>query len=234
MINLKFLGEIKYKGIVFLDIDNTLYDTDNFMEHAFYQTISYMREKSDNSHKFKEFVLEKYYKANSDTIFDEYLKDCNFSQKEIDRLVAYGVLKYHEIKSSMKTYQGVEKFLRKLQNKKYLLGVVSKGLPKKQWEKLIKLNLDHFFHPYLVFLTPNKKDENFYREIRLVTSNLNNLENKDNFWVIGDREDSDIIPSKKSGFKTIKVLTGKYNSKDTDSCADFIFHNIKDIDIFDE
>ena len=233
-MNSKFWKDKKCRGIFFFDIDDTLFDTSNFIKDCMRDSINYMKEQSLNLNKkkFISFDFDKHYKSNAEDNFDRYLKECGFSQKEIERLCTYGIYKYHLNKRTKKiiTQKAIEK-LKEIREQGFLLGIISRGIPKKQWEKLILMKVDSLFEPNLVFITEEEKSKEFYTYIlKNVKEKLFLEENHNNFFMVGDREDVDILNSKKAGFKTIKVFTGRHSTT-KETKADYSFNSVQEIDL---
>lgn len=235
------------KGIIFFDLDDTLYTSTQFVDYARKESFKAMIHEGlniDINTLFQKF--EQIYNkegSNSNQHYNKLLEYYQIPKPKIDRLVAIAVMTYHRAKEHLKDYkfEKVDKVLKELK-KNYELGIISSGNGIKQWDKIYRLELDHYFNPELVFITEsyfenekqNNKNENFYKFIYdKVSAQYNNL------WMIGDREDNDIIPAKNAGFKTIRIKgIGKYNGTNEDikgpnrienSVANLKIENIKDL-----
>jgi putative hydrolase of the HAD superfamily len=93
------------------------------------------------------------YGENFDRHFDITLQ--KLGVKRTDRVVAAAITAYHDTKSAfLKPFPETVPTLLALRDKKYSIGVVSYGNPVKEWEKLVRLGLQHLFH----YVTVNDGD----------------------------------------------------------------------------
>ncbi len=188
---------------IFFDIDNTLYDTAKFAERARRNAINAMREAG------LEASEEEVYKAllkviakrtsNYDRHFDEMIS--SLGQTPAPRMIAAGIAGYHNTKASMLPFPEVKRVLVELRDSGYKIYVASEGDSLKQWDKLIRLGLDHLFHD--VFVTEDvgrKKSKEFYsaimRKLKLSPGEC---------MMIGDSEEKDSIPAGEAGMKTVLI-----------------------------
>ena len=133
---------------VFFDIDDTLLDTSNFAELARHAAINTMVEnglplkKNEAYNSLKEIISRK--GSNYDKHFNLLTK--SVFGEENNFLIALGMITYHNVKFALlRPFPKTTDILIYLKSKGYKLGVISNGLTIKQWEKLIRLNLHHFF-----------------------------------------------------------------------------------------
>jgi len=133
---------------VYFDIDDTLYDTSGFAELARKAALSVMIDAGLplNSQEayvlLREIIKEK--GSNYDKHFNVLTKQV--FGKENPLLIALGMITYHNVKFALlRLFPETISVLIYLKKKGYHLGVISNGLTIKQWEKLIRLDLYHFF-----------------------------------------------------------------------------------------
>ena len=133
---------------VFFDIDDTLYDTSGFARLARKAAINVMIDaglplSSDEAYKlFKEIIKEK--GSNYDKHFNILTRRVFGEEKPL--LIALGMITYHNVKFALlRLFPKTPSTLIYLKSKGYHLGVISDGITIKQWEKLIRLGLHHFF-----------------------------------------------------------------------------------------
>ncbi len=133
---------------VFFDIDNTLYDTSNFAKSARKAAIKAMVDAGlplspkDAYFLLKDIIKEK--GSNYDKHFNVLTK--RVLGHENPMLIALGMITYHNVKFALlRPFPHTTSTLIYLKNKGYHLGVISNGITIKQWEKLIRLGLHHFF-----------------------------------------------------------------------------------------
>ncbi|WXG43453.1 MAG: HAD family hydrolase [Promethearchaeati archaeon SRVP18_Atabeyarchaeia-1] len=71
--------------------------------------------------------------------------------KRTDRVVAAAITAYHDTKSAfLKPFPETIPTLLALRDRRYSIGVISYGRPVKEWEKLVRLGLQHLFHYVVV------------------------------------------------------------------------------------
>lgn len=133
---------------VFFDIDDTLYDTSGFAKLARKAAINVMIDaglplSSDEAYKLlREIIKEK--GSNYDKHFNVLTKRVFGEEKPL--LIALGMITYHNVKFALlRLFPETMSTLIYLKSKGYHLGVISNGITIKQWEKLIRLGLHHFF-----------------------------------------------------------------------------------------
>lgn len=207
---------------IIFDIDDTLFPSSEFSalarKNALNAIISMGLRKSyyelDNT--LSNIITEK--GSNYEHHFDELLKDTASTSK----YVAAAIAAYHDTKASIAPYPDVPLTLLELKknNKIY---VATNGKSIKQWDKLIRLRLALFFDD--VFISEDlgcEKSVKFYEEIikRLKSSPKDCI-------MIGDKEQSDIIPSKKLGLITFRMRKGK--DLDSPTVADYSITNISEL-----
>lgn len=100
---------------------------------------------------------------------------------------------------NIRLYPGVYDFLRKTNCKKVL---VSKGDPLIQYQKLSLLGIKDLFDQVLVCSTDSEKKGCF----KQVMAHFPNSE----YWIVGDRVDSEIRYGNELGLKTVLLKKGKY------------------------
>ncbi len=133
---------------VFFDIDDTLYDTSGFASLARKAAINVMIDaglplSSDEAYKLlRQIIKEK--GSNYDKHFNILTKQVFGEEKPL--LIALGMITYHNVKFALlRLFPETMSTLIYLKSQGYHLGVISNGITIKQWEKLIRLGLHHFF-----------------------------------------------------------------------------------------
>lgn len=207
---------------IFFDIDNTLYDTAKFAERARRNAINAMREaglaaSEEEAYSALQKVIARR-TSNYDRHFDEMI--VTLGQKPTPHIIAAGIGAYHNTKASMLAFPGVKALLLELRENDYRLYVASEGEALKQWDKLIRLGLDHLFHD--VFVTEEigkKKSVEFYSMI-MKKLKLNPKE----CLMAGDSEEKDSIPAGKAGMRTVLVSKEKKRGK-----ADYAIRSLTEL-----
>ena len=221
--------------MIFFDIDDTIFCTSDFARDnrnkCFYKLIELGIGMSfDEIHK-RFYEIEKEYGPNFNEHFNVLIHERNLSKRKSVEMLAQVVTSYHMFKNKICKYKflGVDFILKKLQEKGFTLGVITHGVGVKQWDKLIRLGIDKYFLSSNIYITGtlgyNQKYEEFYEEIYEKYSSR-----FDEIYMMGDNENSDILPSKEVGFKTIRVSTGDIGSINfEESLADYKIKSISDI-----
>jgi putative hydrolase of the HAD superfamily len=219
---------------VFFDLDDTLFDASGLAEKARRASIEAMIEKGltgitaqQGVEILNEIVAE--FGSNSDQHFDMMLKRLDqYSSK----LVAVSVITYHRIKvQEIRLFPDVFGFLQNIRNESAVqLGIISDGLPIKQWEKILRLGIDTFIPNVFISEEVGIKKPNpklFSLAVEKVGVN------PENSIYIGDRFDNDIVPAKQIGMHTCLVhRLGKYDRDLDDDAKALVDFECKDFKEF--
>ena len=133
---------------VFFDIDDTLYDTSGFAKLARRAALNVMVDaglplSTDEAYKILREIIDEY-GSNYDKHFNILTKRIFGEEKPL--LIALGMITYHNVKFALlRLFPQTTATLIYLKKQGYDLGVISNGITIKQWEKLIRLDLHHFF-----------------------------------------------------------------------------------------
>ena len=211
---------------ILLDIDDTLFPSTEFSEKARKHAVQAMvREGLDAEPDAVYALLGKIVEARGSNYpkhFDALLEKLGVEKDP--RIVAAAVGAYHNAKGTIAPFPDVPKTLVQLRDRGFRLYAVSEGNSVKQWDKLIRLGLQFFFHG--AFISEDvgcEKNDRFYA---IVLKKLG-LPAKE-VLMVGDRVDKDIAPAKKAGMRTARIFHGKY-SKQTGTKADFEIARIGDL-----
>lgn len=207
---------------ILFDIDNTLYPSAEFAALARKNAIQAMIRIGLN--KKKEELEKMLYKkikekgSNYEHHFDEILKELKIKNKE--RYVAAAIAAYHDTKITILPYPEVPQVLLALRDMGIKLYVATEGKKIKQWDKLIRLGLEQYFED--VFVVSEKeggKNVYFYKKIiKKIKADPKEC------MMVGDKEEKDILPAKKAGLLTFRILKEGEKTK-----ADFSGENLKKI-----
>lgn len=201
---------MKIKSIL-LDIDNVLYDSAKLTEAARRNAIISMIEAGlpvKDVEQAHQILLEivKGYGSNYPYHFDRLLE--KFGVKWNPHIIAAGVVAYDDTKHAyLKPYPEVIPTLLKLKAMGYKLGIISDGRAVKQWDKLIRLGVQHFFDVVITSeeVGVEKPDSRIF-EAALEALNCRSEE----CLMIGDRLTKDIAGANKAGVISVRVLKGRY------------------------
>lgn len=216
------------KAVLF-DIDNTLYDSTMQAQAARRNAVDAMIDAGLPGPRERGLsVLNKIveeYGSNYEGHFNVLVKRLGMS-KDTTRVVAAGIVAYHNTKVSMlHPFPDTVPTLLSLRDKGFRLGVVTDGTPVKQWEKLIRLGLQHFFHTVVITDEVGMKKPSV--ELYKLAARRIGCDTKD-CVMVGDRLDSDISGAKRAGMVTVRILQGKYKKQKPTSAnrPDFSIKNI--------
>jgi len=217
---------------VFFDIDNTLYDSTLQAEMVRRNAVKAMIEagldidEDEGLDALMDIVSR--FGANYESHFDALLQ--KFGYDRSPRIIAAGIVAYHMTKAAyLVPFPDTVPTLLELRDRGYLLGVITEGRAVKQWEKLIRLGLQHFFHAVVISeeIGRQKPDVEMFRTAaKRVGCRIEEAA------MVGDRLDKDILGANAAGMTTIQVLKGKYSSNKPASKEeepDYVVPNLKAI-----
>lgn len=201
------MKENRIRAVLF-DIDDTLFPSTEFSERARRNAAAAM--VAAGLKATPEAVFQKLHdivKKRGSNYGGHFNDVCrHFKARDSDRIIAAGIVAYHNTKASIQPFPEAISTLLELRDRGYRLGVASEGESVKQWDKLIRLGLDHLFHE--VFVTNEKgggKNPKFYssvqKSLRL---------HPEEILMVGNNPDKDIAPASKAGLKTCRIRTGRW------------------------
>ncbi|ASJ11180.1 haloacid dehalogenase [Thermococcus sp. P6] len=217
--------------VVFFDLDDTLVDTSRLAEMARRNAVENMIRHGlpvDFDTAYGELLeLINEYGSNFGRHFDYLLRRLDLPSDP--RWVAAGVVAYHNTKFAyLKSVRGARRLLLELKKSGYRLGIITDGNPVKQWEKLIRLELDDYFDgvfisDYLGVKKPHAKI--FHKALRSMGVK------PEEAVMVGDRLYSDIYGAKEVGMKTVWFRYGKYADRELEylDYADFTTGKLEDV-----
>lgn len=193
---------------VFWDIDDTMFTTTAFARLARERAIAAMIERGlehPAGAVFEELaaVVEEF-GSNDDRHYDRLLKRLPpraTAGVNRDLLVVAGVIAYHETKwQELRLPEGAERLLIDLREAGVLLGVISAGLTRKQMEKILRLGMDRFIDPGLIFITDQVGVAKSNPELYRMAVRATGLEPAQCMHV-GDHPEKDIRSAKAAGMR---------------------------------
>lgn len=212
------------KAVVF-DLDDTLYLSTRFNLFARRQAVEAMILRGLNTPFSKQWkMLDQIYTEFGSNFEGHYnvLME-RLGHKNDYKILSSGVSAHHAAKNLLSYFisPGCFDLLLFLKEKHVKIFLLTGGIPVKQWDKLNLLGIADFFDE--VFVVEDKHDGrklkqflNFYDKLGMKRIDC---------FMVGDREDVDITPMKKLGFKTIRVFQGKYSTS-RKTGADFKAKNL--------
>ena len=218
------------KSIYFFDLDDTLVETTQFNEAAVRNSLKVLEKFEIDISQVNawEFYLSIYQeiKASSDMMkmyFERLYKiySKKFENQELFfRLCNVGVCKYEEFfENNIKDFipKNAIKTIEKIIKSGSKLGIISQGRPGFQMLKFKNLGIEKYFDETLIFYFEKKTENNYKLVIKEIERKNINVE----LFMIGDREDIDILRPKKLGFKVIRIL-GKSKYKHIKTKTDYL------------
>lgn len=151
---------------IFFDIDGTLYDSDRNASTARLHAVEAMIEKGLLKHQAGRStpeqvyhslceIVKKYgsnYSRHFDKLVERFDRERRFSEGEIELIVSAGVVEYHKIAATLRPFPELKSTLARLRERA-VLGIISDGLTRKQFQKIVMLGVDDYFSPELIFVS---------------------------------------------------------------------------------
>ena len=212
--------------VIGFDLDDCLFDSTGLSERARVKGIDAMigmglnfdREKALSL--LREIVIE--YGSNSSKHYDYFLRRLNqlenlsISINKQHKYIAAAVMAYHKEKiDSIKLYDDVIPCLTKLKNNNIRTVIISDGIPIKQYEKILRLELDKIIDFIIIsdeigIRKPNPKLFSYFLDKYKVNGNET--------MYVGDNLEKDIKPAKINGIFSVFIHRGgKYDQNLTEN-----------------
>ena len=205
---------------ILLDVDDTLCATSRFTDKARFAAVQAMADVGlsmpvdDLFKELNEVILE--FSSNYPEHFNKLLLRIPAERyRGINKalLIAASVAAYHDAKYHyLKPYSDVIPFLDCLLDTNVVRGIITDGLAVKQAEKLIRLDVYHYFHKNAIFISDqlgvSKRNPKIYR---LVCQSLDLCPEKTMY--VGDHPERDIDSANEIGLITVRIRReGKYQN----------------------
>lgn len=208
------------KAIVF-DVDNTLYDAEQYFSGAFLDVAKFL------SKKYNLPEVDIYEKLMSiwkkSTSMYAHLFDDLFDMLGIENGVAEVVKLFNDYNGELEPYPGTRELLNSFKDKGFMLGIITDGTAHRQKRKLRLLGLESLFD-VMVFthvLGHSKLTEYPFRKA------LEELDvtPEDSIYV-GDNPHLDFKGAKEIGILTVRLLKGEFKQAPKDK---YIDHEISEL-----
>jgi len=198
------------KAVLF-DLDDTLYDTSRQVDLARKKAVQAMieaglkKDPEDALTALAKVVAEK--GPNYQRHYDDML--VQLGHQPDPKIIAAGIIAYHEAKRKyLVPYPDAIPTLAKLKGLKIMLGVVTDGVPVKQWEKIIRLGFKDLFDAVVVAEEGRGKPSpqpylTAADELRLAPGVC---------LAVGDRVDRDVVAAKKAGMASAQIVRGRHST----------------------
>ena len=203
----------------FFDIDDTLYATTEFTNHARYKAVQAMVDMGLKMHpddllqELKEVISEfsSNYPDHFGKLLDRIPKE-HYQKINKSMLIASAVVAYHDTKhSSLVPYQDALEFVKSISNYNVTKGIITAGLKVKQAEKLVRLRIYPYLDTEAIFISDqvgiSKPNPKLYR---YACKSMGVKPNEVIYF--GDNPPHDIDPPNQIGMITVLVRKGgKHN-----------------------
>lgn len=208
--------------LVAFDLDDCLFDSTGLSEKARIKGIEAMIQlglkiKKKRAKKILMEIVDEY-GSNFSKHYNYFIRRLNQAYEKFDisynmryKLISGAVMAYHKEKiDSIKLYDDVIPTLNKLKEIKIKTAIITDGIPIKQWEKILRLNIDSLIE--LVIISDQigvRKPNPWLFEYCL---NKFKVIGKETIY-IGDRIDKDIIPANQNNITSVYIHRGgKYDT----------------------
>ncbi len=195
---------------VFFDIDDTLYSSTDLSSKARRTAVEHMISKglemsADEAYEALLRVVRRY-GSNYGNHFDRFFID-ELKRPPDYRMIAAAVIAYHHTKFvNMRPYPHTVETILELRTRGYKLGIITDGLPVKQWEKLIRLGLDDFFDTVVISADEgvgfSKSDPRIFG---VALERIKALPGE--AVMVGDKLATDILGANKAGLTSVWLRT---------------------------
>ncbi|RLF98768.1 haloacid dehalogenase, partial [Thermococci archaeon] len=195
------------KSVVF-DLDDTLYNSTALSESARKSALKAMVNEGldiDLKKGYEDLMrIVKRYGSNYSEHFNRFLEE---KLGYVDyKFLASGVIAYHNTKFAyIRPFDDTVPTLIKLVKRKKKLGIVTNGVPVKQWEKILRLGLEHFFE--FVIISSEVKYEKPSPKIYEIALERLDLPPEEALMV--DNKIEDLKGAKNVGMKTVLIARVK-------------------------
>jgi putative hydrolase of the HAD superfamily len=203
-------GQKRINAVLF-DIDDTLFDSTTLAKMARMNAIKAMIDcglpikNVQKGYGLLMKIVEKY-GSNYDEHFDRLLETLGCTREP--KIIAAGIVSYHDTKLGyIKPNPDVIPTLIALRDEGCKLGIVSNGRSVKQWEKLIRLGLHHFFDA--VIISENVGSEKPQSKIFRIATEKLGVKPEEAAYV-GDDLETDVFGANKAGLISIRVIKQKH------------------------
>ena len=216
---------------VFFDVDDTLYDSTLQAETARKNAIKAMigaglNLSEQEAMKSLKRIVKKF-GSNYPRHFHELLKESGHDNNP--HIIAAGLVAYHNTKLTyLVPFRDTVPTLLSLRDRNYKLGVITNGLAVKQWEKLIRLGVQHVFDVVIISKETGlkKPDPEIFR---LALKEIGCKPGE--AAMLGDRVDRDIAGANEVGMLTVQLMKGRRRNppKDPKEEPDYVVPDLRDI-----
>lgn len=209
---------------IIFDLDNTLYDVEQYFLGVFDEIAGYLSKEYHISGQatYKNLVnLWKIKTSMYPHLFDDLLNSLGL-ENELENVIKI----FNDYDGKLKPYPSVIPTLKELKKRNYKLGIITDGHVERQKRKINSLGLGGFFG-VIVFtkeLYNPKPSEIPFQEV----INKLKITPQQSFYV-GDNPLIDFEGAKKVGMKTVRVLRGEFKNIPRNEHIDYEIEEFKEL-----
>jgi len=210
---------------IIFDLDNTLYDAEQYFRQAFYDISEYLSKKyPENTKKRIYDVLFSLWKNKTSMypkLFDEALEILGI-EEPVDNLIWV----FDNCKIKLTPYQDAIYILKKLKKDDYRLGLLTDGKIHRQNRKIDSLGIRRFFDAIVIceetgFRKPSPVP---YKHILDKLKAFPHLS-----LYVGDNPLIDFEGAKKAGMYTVRILRGEFRTYKSNALVDWEIDKFKEL-----
>jgi len=207
---------------VFFDLDNTLFDVEQYVSGAFHDVAEYLSAVCQTSETDIHDKLMELWKTKTSMyphLFDDLLDDIGVDG-ELEGVV--GLFNSYDFK--IIPYPDAIPALEELKKEKCILGLITDGNADRQKRKVRSLGLIDFFD--VIIYTgeigyPKPLTIPFMKAMSAVSAN------PEDSYYIGDNPITDFIGAKKAGMTTVRIRRGEFRHCPTNKYIDYEIETLK-------
>jgi len=205
---------------VFFDIDDTLFPTYQFAWDGRQKAVEAMIKaglRADAQEMLERLkrIIEEYssnYPGHYDVLMSQYPAEA-YAPANPAVIVASGIVAYHTHKArNLFPYEDAKELLTWLRHRGIPAGIITSGIPVKQAEKLVRMNLLEFFKPDWIYVSQqlglSKQDAGLYFQV----CKLAGVEPRWSMYV-GDHPVNDVDMASQAGMITVLSKRSGHYSK---------------------
>jgi putative hydrolase of the HAD superfamily len=217
------------KAVIF-DLDNTLFDVEQYFSGAFSDVADYLKEKYHLSSIEIYQKLMNIWKEKTSMyprLFNDLLGELGL-EEELEKVVQI----FNEYEGELKPYSDTIPLLSMLNQTNFKLGLITDGNAHRQRRKINLLDIARFFD-VIIFTTEigqSKLTEVPFRKA------LHELKTSPEYsFYVGDNPYLDFKGAKQTGMKTVRLLKGEFKNIRKNEYIDYEINELKELlGFFDE
>lgn len=208
---------------IFFDLDNTIYDYQQYVLGAFKEISWWLGKKYNLSQKKIYLKLVKLWRRKSSAyphLFNDLLKESNL---EDGKAVKSIVRIFNRHQGRLKPYPGVIKTLRELKKQGCSLGIITDGHIERQRRKINALSIKNFFK--VIIYTKKIAAKPSAKPFSVAAKKIKTF----NCIYVGDNPEIDFEGAKACGMTTVRLLKGEFKSRPKNKYVDYEIKEFNEI-----